>query len=259
MVIDEEAIAGELHVAAAPRASTWGPHARAVLAIGVRAGLVPSLIVFALYFLTNRDAELPWVRVATLVAAYGPAVGVLLAGSIALVVAVTDRIARLGHGLVVIANPITAGAVAGLVAGIAPGAIGVSMFGAYHGPFVGTALIAFGMIAGSVLVAAPLALRARRARASVADKRAVALATVFATLILCAVAAVLAPVIVGNAFEEARGGLDEYGAIVGAVAGAAGGAVIGVFIGLVIALGRSIGITAPGAPTARTGGSRVHR
>src|SRR5207245_7300729 len=107
-------------------------------------------------------------------------------------------------------------------------------------PFVGTASIACALIAGSVMIAVPLARRARIARAPLAraNHRVIAAATVIATLILCAVAAVVAPIIVDGAFQEAQGALDEYGAIVGAVAGSLGGCVVGLYIGLVIAFGR---------------------
>lgn len=238
---DGEAFAGELSTAApARRTSTWGPRLRAAFVTGAKAGLLPSLLVFAIYFLTNRDAPLPWVRLATILTIYGCCVGILLATFVELLVLVTDRIARLGYGLRVLANPVIAGGLAGILAGIAPGAIGVIVFGAYHGPFVGTGLIVFGLISGSVMIAVPLAIRARRARGAPDDMRVIAAATVIATLILCAVAAVIAPVIVGSAFEEARGAVDEYGGLVGAVSGTIGGGVVGIFIGLVITLGRSL-------------------
>jgi hypothetical protein len=243
---DDEGFAGELRaVAPVRRASELGPRLRTAFVTGAKAGIAPSVIVFLAYFLLNRDAGLPWVRLGSILVIYGPAIGILLATFVELFVLATDRIARLGFGLWLIANPVTAGGIAGALAGIAPGAVGVVVFGAYRGPFVGTGLIAFGLIAGSILVAMPLAIRARRARNLPDDRGVIAIATVIATLILCAVAAVVAPIIVGSAFDEARGAVDEYGGIVGAVAGAAGGMVVGVFIGLVIALGRSIGLRVP--------------
>jgi hypothetical protein len=222
------------------RAPIWRPRILAAIRTGAKAGILPSAIVFAIYFLANRDAGLPWVRVASILALYGPGVGILLATFVEVLVLATDRIAQLGYGLRAIANPVIAGGLGGILAGIAPGAVGVVVFGAYHGPFVGTGLIAFGLIAGSVMIAVPLAIRARRARGAPSDTRVIAAATVIATLILCAVAAVIAPMIVGSAFEEARGPVEDYGGVVGAAAGAVGGGIVGIFIGIVIALGRSL-------------------
>jgi hypothetical protein len=237
----EEELGWELHSLQAPRRpSTWAPRLKAAFANGVIAGLVPSAIVLVLYFVQNRDAPLPWVKIATILAIYGPAVGVSLAVLVETFLMITDRIARVGHGLFVIANPIVASTLGGLLAGIVPGAVGVVVFGSYHGPFVGTGLIAFGLIAGAVMVAVPLAIRARRARGNPKNHGVIAAATVFATAILCAVAAVIAPVIVGGAFAAAQSNVEEHGGIVGAVAGAIGGGVVGVFIGIVIAFGRAL-------------------
>lgn len=222
------------------RPSTWAPRIRAAIGNGVLAGLIPSAIVLLVYFLDNRDAPLPWVRIASILAVYGSGIGVSLAVLVEVFTMITDRIARVGYGLQLIANPITASTLAGILAGIAPGAIGVIVFGSYHGPFVGTGLIAFGLIAGSTMVAIPAAIRARRARGVAANPGAIATSAVFATLILVAVAAVVAPVIVGGAFIEAQSNVEEHGGIVGAVAGALGGGVIGVFIGISITFGRSL-------------------
>jgi hypothetical protein len=248
--LDDEGFAGELHtVQPQRRTSTWAPRMRAAVVTGVKAGLLPSASVSAIYFALHRDVPLPWVRLVSIVALYGPGIGVLLATFVETFVLVTDRIARLGFGLRLIANPVTAGGLGGMLAGIAPGAIGVVVFGSYHGPFVGTGLIVFGLISGSVMVAVPLAIRARRARrlelgaragGARNDRRVIAAATVIATLILCVVAAVIAPIIVGSAFAEAQSGVDESVAVIGAVAGAIAGGVVGIFIGLVIALGRSL-------------------
>jgi hypothetical protein len=243
----EDDFAGELRSLRPPgRVSTIGPALARAFSIGIKAGVVPSAIVFVIYFARNYYEPLPWVTVASLLAVYGPVVGILLATSVQMALIATDRIARVGYGLWLIANPITGGAFAGLVAGIAPGAVGVMVFGSYAGPFVGTGLIAFGMIGGCVMVAAPLALEARRARCgrkSSNDVRVIAAATIVATLILCAVAAVVAPVIVGSAFAEARGAMENHTGLVGAVAGALGGCVVGTFIGITIALGRWLGYT----------------
>lgn len=216
------------------------PRLTAAFGNGVLAGLLPSAIVLAIYFFDHRDAPLPWVRIASILAVYGPAVGVLLAVCCEALTMIADRIARAGYGLVAIANPITACTLGGLIAGIAPGAVGVVVFGSYHGPFVGTGLIAFGLISGSVMVAVPLAVRARRIRKAPRNMVVIGAATVIATVILCGVAAIIAPVIVGGAFAEARNSVEEHGGLVGAVAGAIGGGVVGGFIGIVIAVGRSL-------------------
>jgi hypothetical protein len=240
-LLDED-FAGELRSlhAQSRRRSTWLPRIGAAFGNGVIAGLVPSAIVLLIYFLEHRDAPLPWVTIASILAVYGPGVGVSLAVFVEAFVLAADRIARLGYGTWLIANPIVASTTAGVFAGVAPGAIGVAVFGSYHGPFVGTGLIAFGMIAGAVMVAIPVAIRARAARGAPANLAVIGVSALIATAILCAVAAVIAPVIVGGAFAEARNSVEQHGWIVGAVAGAMGGGVVGVFIGIVIALGRSL-------------------
>lgn len=239
--LEDEGFAGEL---SAVRAAHLPSHAaarmRAAIATGAKAGLMPSLLVFAGYFLLNPDAPMPWLELGSIIALYGPGVGILLAGFVEALVLLGDRVARLGFGLRAIANPVTAGALGGMLAGTAPGAIGVVVFGAYHGPFVGSGLIAAGLILGSVMIAIPLAIRARRARGASDGVRAVVAATAIATATLCAVAAVVAPIIVGGAFDEVRGAVDDHGGLVGAVAGAMAGGIVGVFIGIVIALGRSL-------------------
>lgn len=206
------------------------------------AGLLPSAIVLAIYFYEHHDAPLPWVRIASILAVYGPGVGVLLAVFSEALVMTSDRVARPGYGLVAIFNPIVGCTIAGVFAGIAPGAIGVIVFGSYHGPFVGTGLIAFGLISGAMMVAVPLAMRARQVRGAPRNRIVIAASTVIATAILCGVAAVIAPAIVGGAFAEARSSVAEHGGIVGAVAGAIGGGVVGVFIGIVIVFGRSLSV-----------------
>jgi hypothetical protein len=241
---DEDAFAGEVNAQPSlRRGSTVAPRLAAAVGTGVRAGLVVGAIVFVVYFALNSNAGLPWVRLGSAVALYGPGIGILLAVLVESFVMLNDRIARLGFGLVAIANPVTAGALGGILAGLAPGAIAVVVFGSYRGPFVGTWLIAFALICGAVMIAAPLAIRARRAQGGGEDRGAITIATVGATLILCVVAAMVAPVIVGSAFDQVAmtDAMDDFGGgLVGAVAGAAGGAVIGVFIGIVVALGRTI-------------------
>ena len=244
--LDADGFAGELtSLAPARRERAWVPRLGAAVRIGIRAGLVPSAAVFAIYFVAHHALPMPWVRIASVLAVYGPAVGVLLAVLTELFVMLFDRIARAGHGLAAVANPVTAGTLGGVLAGIVPGAVGVTVFGSYTGPFVGTVLIAGALITGSMLVAVPLARRARRARWPVRppahDDRVIAAAAAIATLILCVVAAVIAPIIVATAFAETvRGTLEETGPVVGAIAGAVGGGIVGLFVGLVIALGRSL-------------------
>jgi hypothetical protein len=236
--LEGEAFAGEVtSLRPPPRPSTWRPRLRAAFGTGAKAGILPTTIVFAIYFLAHRDdADLPWLRIASIAAVYGPLVGISLAVSVEALVMITERIARLGYGLGWVANPVSAGGLAGVISGLAPGAVGVLVFGSYHGPFLGTGLIAFSLISGAGLISVPLAIRARRARQAPDDFRVIAAASVVATLIVCAIALVAAPVIVQSAFAQAQGAVGEYGGIVGALAGASGGAVVGVYIGLVIAL-----------------------
>src|SRR5688572_13349669 len=191
--LDADGFAGELKELAPPRPPRpWVPRLAAAVRTGIRAGLLPALAVFAIYFVLNHARPMPWVRIASVLAVYGPAVGVLLAVLTELHVMLFDRIARGGHGLAAIANPVTAGALGGTLAGVIPGAVGVTVFGSYTGPFVGTGLIAGALICGSMLVAVPLARRARRARwprpAGARDHRVIAAAAALATLILCAIA-----------------------------------------------------------------------
>jgi hypothetical protein len=242
-VLTGDVFAGELTPARSPSRTRSGPSLlRQAVGTGLVAGTVPAAAVFAIYFAFNHDLPMPWIRIASLVAVYGPVVGVMLACSVQALVLGFDRIAALARPLVAIANPVTAGSVAGAIAGVVPGAVGVVVFGSYHGPFVGTSLIACGVIAGSVMVAVPLARRARRARTGGVggDRGVIAAAAVIATLILAAVAAVIAPILVDGAFDEARGALATRGAAVGGLVGAIGGGIVGMFIGLVIALGRSL-------------------
>ncbi len=236
--LDSEAFAGEVSsLLPPPRPSATGPRIRAAFWTGAKAGILPTTIVFAIYFLAHHDeADLPWLRIASIAAVYGPLVGISLAVAVETLVMLADRIARIGYGLGILANPVTAGGVAGMIAGIAPGAVGVSVFGSYRGPFLGTALIAFSLISGAGLISVPIAIRARRARGAPDDLRVIAAASAIATLIVCAIALVVAPVIVESAFAQAQGAVDEYGPIIGGAAGAAGGGVVGVYIGIVIVL-----------------------
>ncbi len=238
---DSGAFAGEITrpIVRRPRAP-WLGRLGAAVWTGIKAGTLPAAAVGAIYYLANRDQPMPWQRIALVLAAFGPITGVSLALAIEGLVMLCDAFAALWRPLGWIANPVTAGVVGGGLAGIGPGAIGVSVFGSYHGPFVGTGLLSAAVITGALMTAVPLARRARRLRWQRDNDRVIAFATLFATLILCAVAAVIAPVIVEVAFVEIRGAVEEFGVAVGAVVGAFGGAVAGFYIGLVIALGRSL-------------------
>jgi hypothetical protein len=86
------------------------------------------------------------------------------------------------------------------------------------------------------MVAVPVARRARRVKGD--DPLAIAAATLIATLILCAAAVVVTPLLVDSSFDQIRGALEEDGPVVGAVAGAAAGAIVGLYIGIVVAIGR---------------------
>lgn len=241
--LDLDAIAGQV-TAAGERTERGALRSRygAAVRIGVRAGLVPAIAVFLVYFIEHHAVPMPWARIAVLLAIYGPLIAVSLAVLTELFVAAFDRVARLGCGLVAIANPVTAGTLGGALAGVAPGAAGVVIFGSYTGPFVGTVLLTGALIAGAMLVAVPLARRARQARWPQArHDRVIIAAAVLATLILCAVSAVVAPVIVASAFAQAMAGrLQTDGPMIGAVAGVLAGAIVGSFTGLVIAIGRSL-------------------
>jgi hypothetical protein len=233
--MDGDEFAGELTPLRPPvPPKRWGARTVAAIRTGAFAGLLPAAAVFTIYFLTHADWDLPWLRLASILAVFAPATTIALTALVELLVAATDRIAGWWRPLVVIANPIVASGLAGALAGIAPGAIGVTVFGSYSGPFVGTALIACGIVASAVMVAVPVARRARRGD----DRLAIAGATLIATLILCGAAAVVTPLLVDSSFDQIRGALEEYGPPVGGAMGAIAGAIVGIYIGIVIAVGR---------------------
>jgi hypothetical protein len=218
---------------AAPR--TWAVRLRAAAGSGLIAGVVPGLVVGAVYFAQHHDVDLPWIWLATMLAAYAPGSAVLLAVAIELMTMACDR---LPGGAVF--NPLTAGGVGGALGSIVPGAIGVATFGSYRGPFVGTALIAIGLVGSSLLIAVPAARRARQARKLPARTRSLVVAAVAATAIIAVVAAVIAPIIVATSFAQAHM-IDAQGqplVAVGAAVGAVSGAIVGLYIGLVVALAR---------------------
>lgn len=239
-VAEDDDFAGEVTRPAAARpARTWVPRLGGAMRSGFVAGALPGALVGAVYYAQNHELDLPWLRIASLLAVYGPGVGILLAGVIELLVLACDRVARVGFGLGLLFHPVSAGALGGVLAGVGPGAIGVLVFGAYHGPFVGTALIAIGLISASLLIAVPAARRARAARGVRPNPRALAAAAAIATLSLCGLAAAIAPLIVDTAFAQSRA-LDGANGLIGAAAGALSGAIVGTYIGLVVAVGRAL-------------------
>lgn len=194
---------------------------------GFRAGCFPGVMVMVVYFALHHDLDMPWLKIAGLMALYAPVVGISLAAAIELVVMLVE------HWLVTIVGA----ALAGAACGIAPGAFGVVVFGAYKGPFIGTSLIATSTIAGALLVALPAAMRARGDR----RLRPVVMATVIATVIIAVAATVVAPLLVDGAFVRVQGALDQHGLGVGGAVGALGGGILGMYVGLVVVLARGKG------------------
>lgn len=207
----------------------------AALKGGFRAGFLPGVLVMVVYYTAHRALDMPWLEIASMLAVYAPIVGILLAVAIELVAMASEHLGP-ARGLVTVIG----GGLGAAVCGIAPGAFGVVVFGAFRGPFIGTALIATSTIAGAFLVAMPAALRARRALHGPrpGDVTAVIVSTICATLILGAAATVIAPLMVDSAFLRVRGSLDLNGTTVGAVVGAACGGILGLYVGLVIVLAR---------------------
>jgi hypothetical protein len=144
-----------------------------------------------------------------------------------------DRAGDAWWPLRIVANPLVAGTVGGTLAGIAPGAFGVPVFGSYSGPFIGTAPLCGACIAAAALVVTPIARRSGVHR--------VGLAMALATPIACGLAAIAAPVIVDTAFIQVNSTLDRDGPFIGAACGAIGGAFLGFYVGLVVVLGRLVG------------------
>ncbi len=239
--VELAAFAGEVHHRpAARRPHPWRTRLRETLRIGVVAGMLPTAMMVGVYYLQHHALALPWPRLATVAALFGTSVGVSLAVAVDLMVALFDRVAALGFGLRWMANPATAGAFGGGLAGIGPGIVATTAFHDYRGPFVGAALIGSSLIAGALLVAVPLARRARRDRRPPApgDRRAIAGATFAATLIGGLAWALCSPMLVNYAYGQAFGAVTMTGAVAGAIAGSAGGAALGLYVGLVITLGR---------------------
>jgi hypothetical protein len=212
------------------RESETGRLHRACVKSGAIAGFVPAALVFAVYVFEAWEWGMPWLRIASVVAVFAPIAGVLLAGCVEVMVMWSDRVARAWWPLRVIANPLMAGLVGGVVAGIGPGAVGVPVFGSYSGPFLGTPELACACIGAAALVVVPAARRS--------GVRRIAVALGLATVIAAAMAAVVTPVVVDEAFAQIGDGLQSQGAMIGAVCGAIAGGFLGLYVGLVIVLGR---------------------
>jgi hypothetical protein len=257
--IDSGVFAGELRPSQAGLAkSAKPPLVRQAIRTGAFAGALPGAIVFIAYFVSNHGLPLPWVTLGTQVMCIATAAGMVLAGSVQAMVLAFDQIARIHPVLVAIANPIVAGALAGAIGGVIPGAIGVSILGAYHGPFLGTVPIACALIGGTTILIVPLTLRARRARCPKAtgDRWCVAAATAIATVIVLALAVVIAPIMVEIAFSRARGSAGSGfivveakvpRATIGAIGGSIGGMVLGLYVGIAMAIGRALRCRASGS------------
>ena len=206
----------------------WGACVRG----GALAGSLPAIGLYAVYFALNHDVDMPWLKIASLLAVFAPIAGILYAVFVEACVVGFDRARRWLAPLVVVANPITAGLAGGALAGIAPGAVGVTTFGSYHGPFVGTVPLACTCIGGALLVVVPIA---RRCGAG-----GLVAGFAIATVLLCTIAAVVAPLLVDTAFAQLQGELATDGPIVGATCGLIGGGIMGLYVGVVIAVGRMV-------------------
>jgi hypothetical protein len=200
---------------------------------GAIAGVVPTAILFVIYIVEAWYWHLPWLRIASVLAIYAPVTGVLLAVCVEVSIVAMDRVGSAWWPTRVLANPLIAGTVGGVIAGIFPGAFGVPVFGSYSGPFIGTAPLCCACIAAAALVVTPIARRS--------GVRRVALAMLLATPIACVLAAIVAPVIVETAFVQVNSTLDRDGPFIGAACGAIGGAFLGLYVGLVVVLGRLVG------------------
>jgi hypothetical protein len=227
---DPEVFAGELQAGSRPRPP--GEVARALgraVRVGAVAGLLPNAAVLAVYFARYHELPLPWGKLASTLAAYALGTGISLAVVIQALVLACDRIARIGFGLIAIANPIVAGVLGGAVGGIGPGAFAVTVFGGYHGPIVGTELVTAAILAGAALIALPLARPAAPAR--------IAAAAILGGLIVSLIVVAIVPFLHE---EELRSAVYALGpGPVGALAGLIGGATLGLYVGLVIAIART--------------------
>lgn len=266
--MDSGVFAGELRPTAPVLArAARPPLIKQAIRTGAIAGAVPGAITFIDYFVENRGLDLPWFTLGTEVMCIAIAAGMFLAGAVQAAILGFDRIARIHRALVVIANPIVAGMLAGAIGGILPGSVAVSVLGAYHSPFLGTVPIALALIGGTTILIVPLTLRARRARHPKArgDRARVAIATMVATLVVGALAAVIAPIMVDVAFNRASPGGPMAGwvyrsaelpptvtrATIGAIGGSIGGLVLGLYVGIAVAIGRWLrpAVTTPSLPS----------
>jgi len=255
--VDSGVFAGELRPSTPVLArAARPPLIKQAIRTGAIAGAVPGAITFIDYFVENRGLALPWVTLATEVMCIAIGSGMVLAGMVQAAILLFDRIARIHRALIVVANPILAGMLAGAIGGVVPGAIAVSILGAYHSPFLGTVPIALALIGGTTILIVPLTLRARRARHPKArgDRWRVAVATGVATLVAAALAVVIAPILVHVAFDRASGGDQSVAwgyrspelpptvtrATIGAIGGSIGGMVLGLYVGVAVAIGRAL-------------------
>jgi hypothetical protein len=226
----DDLFAGELRPILPPRrVAAWAVSIGQALRTGARAGAIPALYVFALYFGANHAFDLPWVKIFSVLVIWSVTTSMMLAGSIQTMILVFDR-TRLWP----LFNPITGGAIGGAIAGIVPGALAVSHFGAYSGPFVGTFSITSGVLTGALLIAVPLARRARRD-----PKRAVWPGCIYGAVILAVIGLLTVPLAPADEFSFMRDAVYRHGVnIVGGAVGALGGAVLGFYCGVVIAFAR---------------------
>lgn len=204
---------------------------------GAIAGFVPAAILYAIYVAVAWDFALPWLQIGSMLAVFAPLAGMMLAVFVEGLVVATDRMRRAWWPLGLAANPLVAGVVGGALAGIAPGAVGVTVFGAYEGPFVGTAPLAAACITSALLVVWPIAKRCGAARPG--------MAIFLATIVLCAAAGMIAPVVVHVAFTEIGNELKTHGPLVGAGVGIVGGGTLGLYVGLVVVMGRLVSLVRP--------------
>jgi hypothetical protein len=234
-VVEDEILAWEVACGAPERVRDprWG---RCMWG-GAIAGFVPATILYTVYVAVAWSFALPWLQIGSVLAVFAPLAGMMLALFVEGLVVATDRIARAWWPLRLVANPLVAGVVGGALAGIGPGAVGVTVFGSYEGPFVGTAPLAGACIASGLLVVWPIAKRCGCARPG--------MAIFLATIVLCAAAGMIAPVVVHMAFTEIGSELKTHGPLVGAACGIVGGGTMGLYVGLVIVMGRIVSLVRP--------------
>jgi hypothetical protein len=230
-VRDHDVFAGELKpILPARRVAAWVASIGHAIRTGMRAGAVPALYVFAVYFGFHHELDMPWVKIFSVLVIWSVTTSMMLAAAIQGMTLMFDRVPFRP-----LFNPVTAGTLGGAIAGIFPGALAVSHFGAYAGPFAGTGTITTGVLTGALLIAVPLARRGRRDL-----RRAVWPGTIYAAVILALVAALLVPAFApADEFVFMRDAIYEHGvSAVGGAVGGLGGAVLGFYCGCVMAFAR---------------------